>query len=54
MEYSTTLKEVNATEFYTYGYTQLEKSQKRLVELAEELDFGQNLTVKKAIGEVSH
>ena len=49
LEYSTTLKMVNATEFYTYGYAQLEKSQKRLVELAEELDFGQNLTVKKAI-----
>ena len=50
LEYSTTLTNVNATEFYEYGYAQLEKSQKRLVELAHQLGFAtKNQTVKQAI-----
>ena len=50
LEYSTTLTTVNATEFYEYGYAQLEKSQKRLVELAHQLGFAtKNQTVKQAI-----
>ena len=51
LEYSTTLTNVNASEFYDYGYAQLEKSQKRLVELTHQLGIlaSANHTVKEAI-----